>query len=88
MTRDGPAVAAWPERPVKLLVPFGPGGPADVIARVLAPPLGEAIGASFVIENKPGAGGNIGVGLAARAELTLFDDARDLIRRAFGSASL
>jgi tripartite-type tricarboxylate transporter receptor subunit TctC len=63
-----PAVAAWPERPVKLLVPFGPGGPVDVIARVLAPALSEAIGASFVVENKPGAGGNIGVGLAARAE--------------------
>lgn len=62
------ASAAWPERPVKLLVPFGPGGPVDVIARLIAPPLGERLGQSFFVENKPGATGNIGVGLAARSE--------------------
>lgn len=62
------AWAAWPDRPVKLLVPFGPGGPVDVVARLLAPPLGERLGQSFFVENKPGASGNIGVGLAARAE--------------------
>ncbi len=66
--RFSTALAAWPERPIKLLVPFGPGGPVDVIARVLSPLLTEALGASVVVENKPGAGGNIGVGLAARAE--------------------
>src|SRR5215208_3284376 len=62
------AKAAWPERPVKLLVPFGPGGPADVIARLIGSLLGERLGQSFFVENRPGATGNIGVGLAARAE--------------------
>ncbi|MCC6776784.1 MAG: tripartite tricarboxylate transporter substrate binding protein [Hyphomicrobiales bacterium] len=66
--RLDPARAAWPERPIKLLVPFGPSGPVDVIARVLAPLLSEALGVSVVVENRPGAGGNIGVGLAVRAE--------------------
>jgi tripartite-type tricarboxylate transporter receptor subunit TctC len=62
------AYAAWPERPVRLLVPFGPGGPVDVIARLIAPLLSERIGQGFFVENKPGATGNIGVGLAARSE--------------------
>jgi tripartite-type tricarboxylate transporter receptor subunit TctC len=62
------ARAAWPERPVKLLVPFGPGGPADVIARLIGAALGERLGQQFFIENRPGATGNIGMGLGARAE--------------------
>ena len=62
------ALAAWPERPVRLLVPFGPGGPVDVVARLLQPPLSEELKMSFFVENKPGAAGNIGVGQAARAE--------------------
>ena len=62
------AHAAWPDRPVKLLVPFGPGGPTDVIARLIGSALSEKLGQSFFIENRPGATGNIGMGLAARAE--------------------
>jgi tripartite-type tricarboxylate transporter receptor subunit TctC len=62
------ARAAWPDRPVKLIVPFGPGGPTDVIARLLGQLLGERLGQSFVVENRPGATGNIGVGVVARAE--------------------
>jgi tripartite-type tricarboxylate transporter receptor subunit TctC len=62
------AHAAWPDRPVKLLVPFGPGGPADVIARLVGTALSERLGQSFFIENRPGATGNIGMGLGARAE--------------------
>jgi tripartite-type tricarboxylate transporter receptor subunit TctC len=62
------AYAAWPDRPVKLVVPFGAGGPVDVIARVLQPLLSEELKANFFVENKPGAAGSIGVGQAARAE--------------------
>jgi tripartite-type tricarboxylate transporter receptor subunit TctC len=62
------AHAAWPDRPVRLVVPFGPGGPVDVIARFIAPALSDRLGQSFYVENRPGAPGNIGVGLAARAE--------------------
>ena len=62
------ASAAWPDRPVKLVVPFAPGGPVDVIARLLQPLLAEELKANFFIENKPGAAGSIGVGQVARAE--------------------
>src|SRR5262245_33384724 len=62
------AYAAWPDRPVKLVVPFAPGGPVDVIARLLQPLLAEELKANFFIENKPGAAGSIGVGQVARAD--------------------
>ncbi|MEG1770837.1 MAG: tripartite tricarboxylate transporter substrate-binding protein, partial [Comamonas sp.] len=54
------ALAEWkPERPVKLLVGFAPGGSADTLARLIAEPLGRKIGQPVVVENVPGAGGNI-----------------------------
>ena len=62
------AYAAWPDRPVKIVVPFGPGGPVDVIARVLQPLLNDELKANFVVENKPGAAGTIGVRFAATAD--------------------
>src|ERR1700726_4317967 len=60
--------AGYPERPIKIIVPFPYSGPTDIMARILTPPLGEAIGGSVIVENKPGAGGNIGIGAAAHAE--------------------
>ncbi|MBL6459608.1 tripartite tricarboxylate transporter substrate binding protein [Belnapia sp. T6] len=63
-----PAMAAYPERPVTLLVCFPPGGATDVLARLLGPPLSEALGRPVVIENRAGAGGNIGMGAVARAQ--------------------
>lgn len=57
----------WPSRPIRLIVPFGPGGFTDVVARILGQKLGTALGQSFVIENKPGAGSTIGADLAAKA---------------------
>jgi tripartite-type tricarboxylate transporter receptor subunit TctC len=60
--------AAYPERPVKIIVPFAPAGPTDIMARVLSRHLAAAIGGSVIIENKAGAGGNIGIGAAAHAE--------------------
>lgn len=58
---------AWPGRPVRLVAPFPPGGLMDTVARLLSPPLAQALGQPFVVENKPGAGGNLGAAEVARA---------------------
>ncbi len=62
------AQAAWPERPVTMIVPFPPGGPTDLVARVLAKQLSDQMGQTFVVENKGGANGNIGMQYAAAAK--------------------
>lgn len=59
--------AAYPNKPVRIIVPFAPGGPGDVIARLIAVKLSESLGKQFYIENQAGAGGNLGTGTAARA---------------------
>jgi len=58
---------AWPSRPVKVIVPYATGGPADVYARFLAQRLGDQLGQPFVIENKPGAGAVIGTDQVAKS---------------------
>jgi tripartite-type tricarboxylate transporter receptor subunit TctC len=58
---------SWPAKPVKIVVPFAAGGTTDVVARQLAQKLTETWGQSVVVENKPGAGGNIGADLVAKS---------------------
>ncbi|RZL94345.1 MAG: tripartite tricarboxylate transporter substrate binding protein, partial [Variovorax sp.] len=58
---------AWPAKPIRLIVPFPAAGATDLFARTLAQKMGERLGASLVIDNKPGAGGAIGSDLAAKA---------------------
>jgi tripartite-type tricarboxylate transporter receptor subunit TctC len=59
--------SVYPNRPVKMVAPFAPGGPVDVVARVLAPKLSEGLGQQFYVENHPGGSGNIGTALVAKA---------------------
>ena len=66
--RVGRAFAAYPDRVIKIVVPNTPGGPSDIIARILAASLQAAIGNSVVVENKGGGGSNIGMGAVARAD--------------------
>jgi tripartite-type tricarboxylate transporter receptor subunit TctC len=64
--RTARAQQIWPERPVRLIAPFAPGGPADLIARVLAERLAQLWRQPVVVENRPGAGGNVGAEYVAR----------------------
>ena len=58
----------WPERPIRLVIPFPAGSSPDLIARMLALPLGAALGQNLVVDNRPGAGGEIGTGAVAHAQ--------------------
>ena len=58
---------AWPAKPVRMILAFPPGGPTDIVARVLGAKLTEQLGQQVLVDNKPGAGGNIGAELAAKA---------------------
>ncbi len=58
----------WPSQPITFVVPYPPGGPTDIMARLLSVPLGNKLGTTVVVENKAGASGNIGSGMVARAK--------------------
>lgn len=66
------APGAWsqgyPSKPIRLLIPFAPGGGTDILARLIGPQITETFGQPIVIENRPGGGGTVGAGIAARAE--------------------
>ena len=59
--------AAWPSKPVKIIVPFAPGGTTDILARAVAPELSRAFNQQFIVENRAGAGGNVGADAVAKA---------------------
>ena len=61
------AQTGWPNKPVRIVVPFAPAGTTDILARALAPELGKAFGQTFLIDNKPGAGGNLGADAIAKS---------------------
>lgn len=64
-----PAAAAdWPTKPITLVVPYPPGGPTDIVGRTVAKGLGDALGQTVIIDNRSGAGGNIGAELVAKSE--------------------
>lgn len=61
------AQTAWPTRPVKIVVPFAPGGTTDILARAVAPELSKVFGQTFIVDNRAGAGGNLGADLVAKS---------------------
>ena len=58
---------AWPTKPVRIVVPFAPGGTTDLLARAMAPELQKAFGQSFIVDNRTGAGGNVGADIVAKS---------------------
>ena len=61
------AQTAWPAKPVRIVVPFAPGGTTDILARAVAPELSRAFGQQFVVDNRAGAGGNLGADIVAKS---------------------
>ncbi len=66
-TAPAGGAAPWPTRPIRLILGFAPGGPTDIVARVIGQRLSEQVGQPVIIDNKPGAGGNLAADLAAKA---------------------
>jgi tripartite-type tricarboxylate transporter receptor subunit TctC len=59
--------AAWPNKPVRIVVPFAAGGTTDILARAIAPELSKVFGQSFIVDNRGGAGGNLGADIVAKS---------------------
>src|SRR4051812_43582812 len=63
----GVAAETWPAHPVKMIIPFPPGGSNDIVGRMVAAQLGERLGQQVIVDNRGGAGGTIGTGIAAKS---------------------
>ena len=61
------AADAWPSKPLRIVVPYPPGGSSDIIARAISGPLGQALGTTVIVENRPGANGNTGSDMVAKS---------------------
>ncbi|CAN5910750.1 tripartite tricarboxylate transporter substrate binding protein [soil metagenome] len=66
-TNSAFAQSTWPTKPIRIVVPFAAGGTTDILARAVAPELSKAFGQQFIVDNRPGAGGNLGAEIVARA---------------------
>ncbi|MBU1354519.1 MAG: tripartite tricarboxylate transporter substrate binding protein [Gammaproteobacteria bacterium] len=66
-TTTAHAQAGWPNKPVRIVVPFAPGGTTDILARALVPDLSAAFGQQFIVDNRAGAGGNVGADIVAKS---------------------
>jgi tripartite-type tricarboxylate transporter receptor subunit TctC len=64
---DGASAQAWPNKPIRYIVPFAPGGTTDILGRLIAPKLGDALGQPVVVENRPGAAGALGAEMLAKS---------------------
>ena len=81
------AQGTYPDRPIRMIVPFAPGGATDFLARIVQPKLQELLGQPVVIENRAGAAGNIGMEIAAQATpdgYVIFFEERDVDTRTKG----
>ena len=67
LSAQGAYAQAWPARPIKIIVPYAPGGSSDIIARAISQPLSEALRQSVIVENRAGANGNLGADAVAKS---------------------
>ncbi len=84
--QTGTAAAAYPERPIRMIVPFAPGGGSDISARTMSEALGQALGTTIVVDNRPGAGSSLGTDIATKSSPDGYTTLLGNISMAFNAA--